>query len=182
MAVDAKTASQDVAIGQIVKPFGVRGDVRVRSLSDVPGRFESLRHATLLPPSGAPVPTTVRSVRPHGADSYVMGFEAFSTPEDAAKFRGALITVPYDQTIRKTDELYECDVIGLTVRTEDGRTIGTIQDVMRTPAHPVFVVRNGAREILIPATRAIVAGVDHEGHSMTIRPVDGLLDESDDAL
>lgn len=173
--------SDDVAIGQIVKPHGVRGDVRVRSLSDVPGRFESLRHATLLPPSGPPVITSVRSVRPAG-DAYIVGFDAFSTPEDAARFRGALITVPHDPAApRQPNEWYQCDLVGLTVRTEAGEAVGVLQEVIETPGHAVFVIRKGAHEVLVPATRAIVASVDLDTRLMTIRPVPGLLDQ-DDAL
>ena len=52
-----------VAIGVIEKPFGVRGEMRVRSLSDVPGRFEGLTRVTLEAPSGAVKETAVRSVR-----------------------------------------------------------------------------------------------------------------------
>ena len=32
-----------VTVGKIVKPFGVRGQVRVLSLTDVPGRLENLK-------------------------------------------------------------------------------------------------------------------------------------------
>ena len=52
-----------VAIGVIEKPFGVRGEMRVRSLSDVPGRFEGLAQVTLESPAGALKQATVRSVR-----------------------------------------------------------------------------------------------------------------------
>jgi len=36
-----------VTVGKIVKPFGVRGQVRVLSLTDVPKRLENLREVTL---------------------------------------------------------------------------------------------------------------------------------------
>ncbi len=37
-----------VTVGLIERPFGVRGEVKVRPLSDVPGRFEGLRGVSLL--------------------------------------------------------------------------------------------------------------------------------------
>ena len=36
-----------VTVGKIVKPFGVRGQVRVLSLTDVPGRLENLKDVML---------------------------------------------------------------------------------------------------------------------------------------
>ena len=36
-----------VTIGRIERSFGVRGEARVRSLSDVPGRFEELRQVMI---------------------------------------------------------------------------------------------------------------------------------------
>ena len=41
-------AAELIAIGMIEKPFGVRGEVRVKSLSDVPWRFEGLKDVTLV--------------------------------------------------------------------------------------------------------------------------------------
>ena len=84
-----------VAIGKIEKPFGVKGEVRVRSLSDVPGRFEGLTQVTLVAPSGRALVAGVTRVRADG-NSYVLGFDAFTTPEEAAVFRGWLIKIPRD--------------------------------------------------------------------------------------
>ena len=41
-----------VTIGRIERSFGVRGEARVRSLTDVPGRFESLGQVTIVGPAG----------------------------------------------------------------------------------------------------------------------------------
>ena len=79
-----------VTIGRILKPFGVRGAVKVESLSDVPGRFEGLQSVYLtLPYEGAtPRKTAVTQVRNVTA-GYLIKCSAFSTPEEAAHFRGA---------------------------------------------------------------------------------------------
>ena len=51
-----------IAIGMIEKPFGVKGEVRVRSLSDVPGRLEGLKDVTLVAASGRALVTAVTVV------------------------------------------------------------------------------------------------------------------------
>jgi 16S rRNA processing protein RimM len=48
-----------VTIGRIERSFGVRGEARVRSLSDVPGRFEALRQVTIAGSGGKTLETVV---------------------------------------------------------------------------------------------------------------------------
>lgn len=169
-----------VAIGQIVKPFGVRGDVRVRSLSDVPGRFEGLREVTLVSPAGVEVATIVERIRETGG-SYVVGFAAFSSPEQAAAFRGGLIKIPRSQSpALPTGQYYEGDLVGLRVMADDGRVLGTLEEVLEAGGNHVFVVRGDGRELLIPATKAMVASVDVAAGTMTVRGIDELLDDRGD--
>jgi 16S rRNA processing protein RimM len=174
------TISDDVAIGQIVKPHGVRGDVRVRSLSDVPGRFEALARVTLVPASGEPVATAVRHVRPHGDGCYIVGFDAFATPEDVGRFRGALITIPRDAAVpHRPGSFYHYELLGLSVVTEDGRRVGRIEDILDTPGNAVFVVRDEGREVLVPAAQSVVVSIDVDRGLMTVRNLPGLLGDAD---
>ncbi len=166
-----------VAVGKIEKPFGLRGELRVRSLSDVPGRFEALERVTLVAPSGRVLDTSVNRMREHG-DSYVVGFEALTTPEDAAAFRGGLIKIPRDQTPPlPAGQYYESDLVGLQVRSEQGQPLGALEEVLETGSNHVFVVRAGKRELLIPATKQVIAAIDVPARTMTVRLVKGLLDD-----
>jgi 16S rRNA processing protein RimM len=162
-------ATELVTIGRIEKPFGVRGEVRVRSLSDVPGRFEGLTTVTLEAPSGKTVATTVRSVRAmHGA--YVLGLDACSTPEEAAMFRGWVVKIPQGSAPPLPQgQYYEYELIGLSVRDETGHALGTLAEILETPGNHVFVVRGEGGEMLIPATKDAVAAVDLSRNTMTIR-------------
>lgn len=161
-----------VAIGVIEKPFGVRGELRIRSLSDVPGRFEGLMRVTLESPSGKAVETTVRSVRAMNG-SYVLGMEVCSTPEAAAAFRGWAVKIPQGSAPPLPQgQYYEYELIGLSVQDEAGRAVGTLEEIMKTPGHHVFVVRGEGGEVLIPATKEAVAAVDVPSKTMTIRRTD----------
>lgn len=169
-----------VVIGRIVKPFGIKGEVRVRSLSDVPGRLTGLKSATLVAPSGRELTTTVSRVREEDGGFYVMGFAAFSTPEEAAAFRGGLIKIPRDQSPPLPEgQYYEGDLLGLTVLEEHGAPLGTLEEVLETGSNHVFVVRRDGREILIPGTREVIASVDLGRGVMTVRRMEGLWDDDD---
>jgi 16S rRNA processing protein RimM len=162
-------AGELVTIGMIEKPFGVRGEVRVRSLSDVPGRFEGLTTVTLEAPSGKTVTATVRSVRAaHSA--YVLGLDACSTPEEAAVFRGWSVRIPQGSAPPLPQgQYYEYELIGLSVRDEAGHALGTLEEILETPGNHVFVVRGKDGEVLIPATKGAVVAVDLSRGTMTVR-------------
>jgi 16S rRNA processing protein RimM len=166
-----------VAIGQIVKSFGVKGDVRVKSLTDVPGRFEGLREVTIEMPSGKTFETVVSRVR-KDLDSYVIGLEALSSPEEAALYRGSLLKIPEDQVPALPEgQYYEFQLIGMAVKDDHGQPLGTLEEIMETGSHPVFVVRGAGREWLVPGRHAVIASMDVVQRNMTVRRADIVGDE-----
>jgi len=157
-----------VTIGRISKPFGVRGEVKVESMSDVPGRFEGLQTVYLtLPHEGVPPQeTTVTHVR-EIPDGYLMKCLAFSTPEEAAHYRGAWIQIPMGAKLpREADTYYQFELIGLHVEDPDGQKMGTIEEILEYPQHHVLVVRNQEAEYLIPANRRTIEKVDLDNHCL----------------
>jgi 16S rRNA processing protein RimM len=167
-----------VAIGKVLRVHGLRGDVRVRSLSDVPDRFETLTQVTVEGPGGARRPLAVRAVRPMARD-YLVAFEGIDTPEAAAPLVGSLLQIAEDRSAPLPDgQYYQHDLVGMEVRTEEGMPLGTLADIFPTGANAVFVVRGAdGREHLIPATREVVRAVDVGGRLMTIRRMPGLLND-----
>lgn len=167
-----------VTIGKIERPFGVRGEVKVHSLSDVPNRLEEVREVTLVSPSGLVLTTNVMQVRP-GGRSYIMRFEAFSTPEEAAQFRGGVLQIPRAASPRLGDgQYYEYELIGMTVQDEQGRVLGILEEIWQLPGNPIFAVRQAARELLIPATKRVVASVDREARLMIVRAHEGVVEQA----
>ncbi|MGD9850382.1 MAG: ribosome maturation factor RimM [Nitrospirales bacterium] len=149
-----------VTIGKILKPFGVRGQVRVECLSDVPDRFEGLESVTLLCTNGDQVVTKVQSVRQIG-EGYILGLSAFSTPETASGFRGALIQIPEQPDLpRAPDTFYQFELMGLQVEDQQGQTVGTVEDVLDFPHQQVFVIKHDGQEWLLPARKEMIESID----------------------
>jgi 16S rRNA processing protein RimM len=163
-----------VTVGQIERPFGVRGEVKVRSLSDVPGRFEALACVTLVAKNGRTMETSVTHVRRAGT-GFIVGLAGITTPEDAGLWRGGLIQVSRGTVpALPAGQYYECDLVGLGVQTEQGQPIGVLEEIWEVPGNHVFVVRQGAKETLIPAAKEWVTAVDCEHRLMTVRLIDGV--------
>ena len=159
-----------VTVGRIERPFGVRGEVYVRSLSDVPGRFEGLGEVTVACAEGPPDRMRVRHCRP-SRGGYILHFEGMSSPEEAARFRGALIKIWRDEAQAPIvpGQYYEFQLVGMVVLEESGEVLGRLEDIIETPGHHVFVVRDGGVEHLVPATKEVVRRVDVAGRTMTVR-------------
>lgn len=170
MVIQAET----VTVGQIERAFGVKGEVKVRSLTDVPGRLEALTNVTLAGKHGGIMETTVTHVRRAGP-SFIVGLAGLTNPEDAGLWRGALLQVPRGTVPLLPDgQYYECDLVGLAVQTDQGKPLGVLEQIWESPGNHIFVVRQGSKEILIPAAKELVAGVDLEQRVMTVRLIEGL--------
>jgi 16S rRNA processing protein RimM len=172
------TAQVDlVTIGKIERPFGVRGEVKVQSLSDVPGRLEQLTKVQILEPAGQISDRIVTHVR--RADStYIMGLAGVTTPEEAGMLRGGLIQVPRCSATRLSADVYfECDLIGMTVENERGDEVGVLETILEIPDNHVFVVRRGTEEVLIPAAKSFVTLVDLAHRRMVVRGIEDLVED-----
>ncbi len=74
-------------------------------------------------------------------------------------------------------EYYWFQVLGLPVVNEtDGTLLGYLDAIMPTPGHDVYVVRQGAREILLPAVEDVIVEIDLEEGVIKALPPEGLLD------
>lgn len=165
-----------MTIGKIERHFGVRGEFKVRSLSDVPDRLDHLKQIHVLEPTGRLVDRTVTHVRRAGM-TYIMGLVGVTTPEEAGMLRGGLIQVPRRPAATLSPDVYfECDLIGMTVENERGDEVGVLETILEIPDNRVFVVRKGTEEVLIPAAKSFVTSVDLVRRRMLVRGIDGLVE------
>ena len=165
-----------VTIGKIERHFGVRGEFKVRLLSDVPGRLDHLKEVQVVAPTGQVVEKTVAHVRCAGS-TYIMSFVGVTTPEEAVALRGGFIQVPRSPASTLPAGVYfECDLIGMTVENERGDEVGVVEAVLEIPDNHVFVVRKGTEEVLIPAAKSFVTSVDLVRHRMLVRGIDDLVE------
>ena len=166
-----------VTIGKIERPFGVRGEFKVRSLTDVPGRLEDVKQIHVSEPNGQIVERTVTKTRRAGS-TYIMSLAGVTTPEAAAALRGGLIQAPRRPTDTLSADVYfECDLIGMTVENERGDQVGVLETILEIPDGHIFVVRKGKEEFLIPAAKSFVTSVDLEHRRLLVRGIDELIED-----
>jgi 16S rRNA processing protein RimM len=165
-------------IGEVGRPHGLRGEVRVIPLTDDPARFEAL--ATCVLWSEARDQRQVRRItgaRRQG-DAVILGLEGCDSAEAAGALVGHLLAVPESEARPLPEgQFYPWQLQGCQVVTEEGAEVGTVKRIEASPAHDLWVVEGAAgREHLIPAVPAIVREVDLAGRRVVIAPPDGLLE------
>jgi len=167
-----------VVIGEVTRPHGVRGDVRVLLQTDRPERFDGLRECVLWDPAtDARTPARIRSARRQGDDVVLISLAGYDTPEAARVLMGRLIALPRAQAVpAPPGHAYPWQLAGCRVELEDGRVVGELRGIEPSPAHDLWVVRGPEREHLIPAVPEIVLEVDLDAKRVVIRPPEGLLE------
>jgi 16S rRNA processing protein RimM len=74
-------------------------------------------------------------------------------------------------------EYYWFEVLGLAViNVADGTRLGYLAAILPTPAHDVYVVRQGEREIMLPAVEEVILEIDLGAGCIRVSPPQGLLE------
>jgi 16S rRNA processing protein RimM len=66
------------------------------------------------------------------------------------------------------------DLVGCKVVTIQGEELGILKDVLPTGANDVYVVGEGAAEVLVPALKTVVKKIDIAAKSIEVDLPDGL--------
>jgi 16S rRNA processing protein RimM len=170
-------ADRLVAIGEIGRPHGVRGEVRVIPLTDHPERFSNPGDCVLWDEArDRRLPCRIRRARAHG-DALVVALAGYDSPEAARALTGWLLAVPESQALpAPAGYFYPWQLVGCRVLTEDGQDVGSVLRIEGSAAQDLWVIGDAGREHLVPAVADIVREVDLGGRRIVIRPPEGLLE------
>ena len=162
-----------IAVGRVVRAHGIQGEVIVYRFGDTdemlaPG--SELRFG-----EGDPaVSRVVVEAHRHGRDWRVR-FEGVSDRNAAEALRGTWLFVSRDRLPELPEgSFYRFQLVGLAVRTEDGKALGRVEEILEAGAHDVCVVRGAEGEVLIPAVDPLVR-VDLERGEMVVTALPGLV-------
>jgi 16S rRNA processing protein RimM len=164
-----------LAVGRILRPHGVRGELRAEILTDYPEHIADLQTLYVGKDHRPHVLLGVRF--PQGA--MLLTLEGCTTRDDAEMLRGSLVEIAITDAVPlDEEEYYHFQVVGMQVATDAGDVLGRIVDVFTVPgANDVFVVHGTQGEILIPVIEDVVIDLDVEARRVLIHMLPGLLGE-----
>lgn len=164
-----------IPIGRVLEPHGKNGSLKVLPLTDSPSYYETCREIYIDSEEG---------LRRHAVKSlavaaagWILSVDEVTGRDGANTLRGAEVLVP-EASLRplETDEYFRHDLVGCTVETMAGKTLGRVREVMMGTAQHLLVVCSGASEVLLPLVSEIVRDVDTENQVIRVEPPPGLLE------
>ena len=172
--INAETDKEFVSVGYIARTHGIKGDVKVIPLSDVPGRYNTLKWVYVNTRSGETKKCYIRHVR-KANDWLIVSFTSFRTVSEAEEIVGGYISVPLNEVPGLDKDIYyNFEIIGMDVYTVEGRCLGKVKDIISTGSNDVYIVKDNKAEHLIPAIRDVVKEIDTKRKRMVITLIEGL--------
>ena len=158
-----------IRIGIASKPQGIRGEIKVQSLSDSLERFLDLEYV-FVEEKNAYIRYNVKGAR-LGDDCAFLLLEKIYTRDEAETLRGKYLCVDREHAVKLPEGRYFIfDLIDCRVVTDTGHVLGEIAEVMQPGANDVYVVKNDAQEeILIPAVKSFVLDVNIREKTVTVK-------------
>ncbi len=153
---------ETIVIGEILKPQGVRGEVKVKPLLD---DAADMRHFKKVYIGGKEY--KVLSCRADAQAAY-LALSGVADRDAAELLRGKQIeALRADAPALEEGRYYIVDIVGCDVIADSGERLGQIADVI--PAHTdIYVLHNGEKEGMFPAADGVILEVDTESKIITV--------------
>lgn len=169
---------RQLCLGVITGARGVRGEVRIRTFTELPEDIAS--YGPLSDEAGARTfelsdPKPIKG----GIAARIAGIDDRT---DAEALKGTHLYVSRELLPDlEEEEFYHADLVGLRVISVDGEDIGTVTAVHDFGAGDVVeIARDQGSTIIVPFTRDTVPEIDIEQGRLVLQPTPGMLDSDDD--
>lgn len=164
-----------VPIGRVIKPHGVRGAVKILAYGDTLGELEPGEKLLLVDSEGnAELQLTPTDIRPQ-KKGWIGKFDEIDNMDDALPLAGREIFIPRDRLpLLPEGEYYHFELIGLSVETKDGESLGTLCGIFETGGNDVYVVDCGGKELLVPAIEDVICSIDLLNRKIIVDLPEGL--------
>jgi 16S rRNA processing protein RimM len=160
-----------VAIAEVVRPRGVRGEVLAEPLSSFPERYAALERVLV-----GSRELRVEKLWWHDR-RLVLKLAGVDSPEQAESLRGALVEVPEaERWPLPAGRYYESDLVGCRVFAGGNREVGRVTAVEDAGEVSLLLVAWPGGEARIPLVPAICPRVDVAARRIEIDPPEGLLE------
>lgn len=177
---DKDKSSGFITIARILGPQGRHGEVAAELHTDFPEQFANRKPLYALAGDGNRHELELESHWPHKG-GMVLKFRGIDSISHAEQLIGCEIQIPLAQrTQLQAGEIYVNELIGCRLfavsRTAAAQEVGIIEDVQFGAGEaPLLVVKQGARELLIPFAQEFLEKIDLSAKSIEVALPEGML-------
>lgn len=160
-----------MVVGRVIRPHGSDGAIRVQPHSDNPVRFQVGSNLTV---AGRTLAVSDFRTLPGGYA--LLRLEGLESVDAVRPLAGQWLVAPEEPVPDlPPGEYYHYQLVGLSVVTDQGEGLGTLQEVLVTGGNDVYVVQSASgEEILLPAISQVIKEVDLPAGRMLVHLIDGL--------
>jgi len=155
----------EVLIGEVMRPHGVSGELKIYPLTSDPERFLKLQEIILrhgeLDQHFKIITARVQM------DLVFLSIEGIDSKDQAEKYRGWEVRIDRSEVPPLQEGWYYFELEGMQVY-EDNKLLGTLSQVLETGANDVYLVKGTQGEICVPALKSVVQHVDVLGRRMDV--------------
>jgi 16S rRNA processing protein RimM len=175
---DSQPHPQYLLLGEILRPHGIIGEMRMKVLTAYPERLKDIETVYLGRNSDSTNVTayTIEGARMHQGYALIR-FKGINDRSQADLLRQLLVMIPLENAIPLEEgEFYLYQLIGLEVRTDEGEILGQLTEVLETGANDVYIVDSPEYgEVLIPVTPETIIKTDIEAGVVIVKLPEGLI-------
>lgn len=164
-------------IGKIINTHGLKGEVKVKQITDFIERFNVGSVVYLIDTDEKVIPLEIANVRKQ-KDYLLICFTGYDSIDAVEIFKGLILKIKNEQLTPLNDhEFYFHEIIGCTVSDMVGTKIGIVDSILTPGANDVWVIKNNQnKEFLIPYIKDVVKEIDVKNKQIKIEPMEGLLE------
>jgi 16S rRNA processing protein RimM len=172
MMKKAQQPPEFLAVGRILRPHGVRGNLLISAESDVIKSITSGSKVFLGPEH---IPFTVRHFSTH-RNHFLLNLETLNSRDDAEVYRQSTVYIHFEDRSPLPENVYfHWQLLGLHVRSDEDENLGILSEIIETGANDVYLVRSEeGDELLLPAIESVVQAIDLEESLMIVHLIPGL--------
>ncbi|MEX2462180.1 MAG: ribosome maturation factor RimM [Paenibacillaceae bacterium] len=166
-------------VGKIVNTQGIKGELKVLLQTDFPEtRFQKGNKLIMVDPDKKTEMTVEVESGRMQKNVYIVKFVGFDDINRVEKYKGWMIKVPASALLElEDDQYYYHEIIGCSVVTEDGETLGIVTDILTPGANDVWVVtRPAGKPVLLPVIDDVVLKVDVAAKQILVYIMEGLIE------
>ena len=149
-------ATMKIEIGKIVKAQGIKGEVKLACYVDDASMLKAVKQLYIGSKTYA-----VTHFRADGAFCYVL-LDGVADRNQAEALRNWTVYADKESVQLAENRYFIDDLVGCVVSLDDGKSVGTVKEILQNGAADVFVCEGEEGEILFPFLNDLIVSVNIE--------------------
>ena len=150
-------------IGEVLKPQGIRGELKLKTFTDSPEDVKAFGTVYI-----DNIPYKILSFRVGGDGAAYVGLRGIPDRNAAELFRGKKVEGAREDAPELNEgQYYIIDILGLRCESEEGEFLGVVKNISNL-ATDVYTIEKDGKDVLFPAINGVIINVDVEGGKIIV--------------